>query len=203
MVVYKITCTEDNRMYIGASKNPKNRMREHFLHLSRGNHHNQFLQRAYNKYGKDSFSHEIIERCNTEEQMWKRETEIIEELSNLYNAMPGGVRGPSMFGADNPKYGKTISENQRRLQSEAMSGENHPFYGIKRPDHSKRMKENNPMHTHGIDFSGSKNPNAKHFDKIEKITILREEGLTWPQVAKKLNAKSDEYLRRFYKKFKG
>ena len=87
MVVYKITCSEDNRMYIGASKNPKNRMREHFLHLSRGNHHNRFLQRAYNKYGKDSFSHEIIERCNTEEQMWKRETEIIEELSNLYNAM--------------------------------------------------------------------------------------------------------------------
>jgi hypothetical protein len=36
--------------------------------------------------------------------------------------------------------GKIVSEEQKRKQSIAMSGTNHPFYGKKRPDQSARMK---------------------------------------------------------------
>ena len=36
--------------------------------------------------------------------------------------------------------GKIVSEEQKRKQSIAMSGTNHPFYGKKRPDHSARMR---------------------------------------------------------------
>lgn len=198
MVVYKIECSKDGRFYIGASRNPYKRKLEHFNKLRKNKHHNKFLQRAFNKYGEDSFTYTVIEKFKEEEDMWKREEELIEKFSNTYNAMPGGIRGPRMLGADNPKYGKQITEKQRKLQSEAMSGDKHPFYGKKRPGHSDIMRSNNPMHTHGINFSGSNNPNAKHFDSIENISRLREQGLAWRQIAERLNVKSAEYLRRFY-----
>lgn len=37
--------------------------------------------------------------------------------------------------------GKVITEEQRRKQSIAISGSNHPFYGKKRPEHSSRMSK--------------------------------------------------------------
>jgi len=198
MVIYKITCEKDRRFYIGASTNPHSRRLEHFNHLRKNKHHNIFLQRAFNKYGEEAFIYEVLESFEDEEMMWKREEELLEELSNTYNMMPGGIRGPRMYGKDNPKFGKQISEQQRRLQSEAMSGENHPFYGKKRPEHSELLKRNNPMHTHNIDFSGDKNPNAKHFGDYETIARLRESKKTWNEIASELGKKSSEALRRSY-----
>ena len=198
MVIYKIQCEKDGRFYIGASTNPHKRRLEHFNHLRKGKHHNRFLQRAFSKYGEDSFSYIILEEFEQEDTMWKREEELLEELSNTYNMMPGGIRGPRMYGKDNPKFGKQISEQQRRLQSEAMSGENHPFYGKKRPEHSELLKRNNPMHTHNIDFSGDKNPNAKHFGDYEAIARLRESKKTWNEIASELGKKSPEALRKSY-----
>ena len=198
MVVYKIQCEKDGRFYIGASTNPHKRRLEHFNDLRKGKHHNRFIQRAFNKYGEDSFSYTILEEFEQEDAMWKREEELLEGLSNTYNMMPGGIRGPKMYGKDNPKFGKQISEQQRKLQSEAMSGENHPFFGKKRPKHSEFLKTNNPMHTHSIDFSGDKNPNAKHFGDYEIITTLRESKKTCNEIAIQLNKKSSEALRKSY-----
>lgn len=198
MVIYKITCEKDRRFYIGASTSPHSRRLEHFNHLRKNKHHNIFLQRAFNKYGEESFTYEVLESFEDEEVMWRREEELIEALSNTYNMMPGGIRGPRLFGEDNPKYGKPISEQQRKLQSEAMSGEKHPFYGKKRPEHSELLRRNNPMHTHNINFSGDKNPNAKHFGDYEAITRLRESKKTWSEIATELGKKSAEALRRSY-----
>jgi group I intron endonuclease len=202
MVVYEIRCEADGRLYIGASINPRVRKAEHFNDLRNNRHHNRFLQRAFNKYGEETFTYKVIAKFTDEAEMWLYEENLIEELSNLYNAMPGGIRGPRMKGPDNPKYGKPISEQQRRLQSEAMSGEKHPFWGRKRPFQTDFMKRNNPMHTHKIDFSGDKNPNAKHFDKLEAIRELRTQKKTWNEIADTLGVKSAEYIRRFYNKHK-
>lgn len=201
MVIYKITCEKDRRFYIGASTSPHNRRLEHFNHLRKNKHHNIFLQRAFNKYGEESFTYEVLEIFEDEELMWRKEEELIEALSNTYNMMPGGIRGPRMYGKDNPKYGKIISEQQRRLQSEAMSGENHPYFGKKRPEHSELLRKNNPMHTYNIDFSGEKNPNAKHFADFEAIAKLREDKKTWNEIAIQLNKKSAEALRKSYKTY--
>ena len=222
MVIYKIACEKDRRFYIGASTNPHNRRLEHFNHLRKNKHHNIFLQRAFNKYGEESFTYTVLESFEDEEVMWKREEELLEELSNTYNMMPGGIRGPRMYGKDNPKYGKPISEQQRRLQSEAMSGEKHPQFGksyySKGDQQVVLTKEeaesylvngwtkgrihtrgaNNPMHTHNIDFSGDKNPNAKHFGDYEAIAKLRESKKTWNEIAKELGKISSESLRRSY-----
>ena len=61
MVVYKIQCEKDGRFYIGASINSHKRKLEHFNDLRKNKHHNIFLQRAFNKYGEESFSYTVLE----------------------------------------------------------------------------------------------------------------------------------------------
>ena len=63
--IYKITNQKNGLVYIGQTVQTfKRRMRSHISHLQAGTHHNELLQRAYNKYGIDAFSFEIVETCD-------------------------------------------------------------------------------------------------------------------------------------------
>ena len=64
--IYKITCLKNNKSYIGQSVSIKRRWATHKRELAAGVHYNEHLQRAYNKYGKDSFAYEILELCSKE-----------------------------------------------------------------------------------------------------------------------------------------
>lgn len=82
--IYQIKNTINDKLYIGQTKNFSNRKRSHLKSLGNGTHYNRYLQRSYNKYGRDCFVFEIIERCeveilNTRERYW------IRELQSEYN----------------------------------------------------------------------------------------------------------------------
>lgn len=59
--IYKITCLVNNKSYIGQSTSIKRRWATHKRELASGIHYNRYLQNAYNKYGKDNFTYEILE----------------------------------------------------------------------------------------------------------------------------------------------
>lgn len=59
--IYKITCTVNNKIYIGSTQNLRHRWDEHQSKLKRDKHNNQHLQNAWNKYGEQSFTFEVIE----------------------------------------------------------------------------------------------------------------------------------------------
>ena len=61
--IYKITNITNNKVYIGSSVNISNREYKHFWMLDKGIHDNEYLQKSYNKYGKDVFIFEIVEYC--------------------------------------------------------------------------------------------------------------------------------------------
>jgi group I intron endonuclease len=61
--IYTIYCSLNNKYYVGYSKNLKKRIGQHKLRLKKNIHQNIFLQRAYNKYGKDAFEFDILENC--------------------------------------------------------------------------------------------------------------------------------------------
>lgn len=48
--VYQIYNPITNKRYIGSSINVERRLKEHLRNLKRNNHHNMYLQAAYNKY---------------------------------------------------------------------------------------------------------------------------------------------------------
>lgn len=59
--IYKITCTANNRFYIGSSLHIETRVRSHFNHLRKNKHLNKNLQNSYNKHNEISFIVECIE----------------------------------------------------------------------------------------------------------------------------------------------
>lgn len=59
--IYRITCTANEKIYIGSSTNLYQRWNEHKNCLTRKEHHNPKLQAAWNKYGKEAFTFEVLE----------------------------------------------------------------------------------------------------------------------------------------------
>lgn len=64
MGIYKITCIVTDKYYIGSSTNVRKRCLRHLNVLTNNSHENAKLQRAFNKYGKESFKWELLEECN-------------------------------------------------------------------------------------------------------------------------------------------
>ncbi|QDX91081.1 hypothetical protein EEL30_00965 (plasmid) [Brevibacillus laterosporus] len=75
--IYKITCLSNSKFYIGSTKDLSKRKIQHWSNLTNGNHHNKHLQRAWNKYGQEQFTFEVLEdlslvpeRLIEREQCW-------------------------------------------------------------------------------------------------------------------------------------
>jgi group I intron endonuclease len=61
--IYKITCANTGKFYIGSSKNIDVRWYHHVNDLIKSRHHSDHLQHAFDKYGREAFLFEIIEEC--------------------------------------------------------------------------------------------------------------------------------------------
>jgi len=66
--IYSITNKENNKKYIGSSKDIYRRWLEHERELNKNTHHSLHLQNAWNKYGKDVFIFEIIEIVDSDDK---------------------------------------------------------------------------------------------------------------------------------------
>jgi group I intron endonuclease len=60
--IYKIVNIKNDKFYIGSAVDINRRWKCHRRCLKNGNHENIHLQRAYNKYGEESFVYEIVEK---------------------------------------------------------------------------------------------------------------------------------------------
>ena len=116
--IYKIENLVNGKIYIGQSKQIRQRWTEHKKELRRNRHKNEYLQRAWNKYGEENFKHEVLELCS-EDQLDERECYYIELLRTFdndlgYNLTSGGGR--------RKKYSKSTREKLRINGT----GENNP-----------------------------------------------------------------------------
>lgn len=107
------------------------------------------LHNAFNKYGIENFSKNILEVCSTEEEAYNKEMEYIHKYDacnskQYYNIICGGKGVGS--GEQHPMYNKKHSIKSRIKMSESRiglySGENHGMYGRKHSADSKdKMKK--------------------------------------------------------------
>lgn len=59
--IYAITNKANGKIYVGSAVLLRRRFRKHVYELSKGTHHSVKLQRAWAKYGKDSFEFAVLE----------------------------------------------------------------------------------------------------------------------------------------------
>jgi len=113
MIIYKITNQVNSKIYIGQDKhnNPNYLGSGKILHL------------AFKKYGTENFIKEIIEECESKEQLDERERYWI----NFYVSTDRNIGYNIALGGDG---GDTIS--------------NHPDKDLIKQKHSEWMQENNP-----------------------------------------------------------
>lgn len=110
--IYKITNTVNGKIYVGSSKVLEERWSRHVRELKQNIHHNIHLQRAWNKYGEENFSFDVLEVVESDllvkEQYW------IDKLNPAYNI--GSVGGGDNV-SKHPKN-KEFRELQSKLAKE-------------------------------------------------------------------------------------
>ena len=81
--IYKISCLQDSRVYIGSSKHIKRRWSQHVKELNKGTHRNYNLQEDWDAYGDESFVFDVLEE--TENLIVREQLYLDKFLDNCYN----------------------------------------------------------------------------------------------------------------------
>lgn len=92
--IYKIRNLINGKIYVGSTQDFSFRKKEHFWELKNNKHYNQYLQRAFNKYGEENFVFEILEECNIEnllvrEQYYLDTLQPFDEVGYNVNPLAG------------------------------------------------------------------------------------------------------------------
>jgi len=121
--IYKLTNLSNGKIYIGQSVNVEDSIYKHKMALKGNYHKNDHLQKAWNKYGKNSFKFELIKSCKT------RYLDRFEKLYiRIYNSMNVG------YGYNNENGGnlnKTLAPQTIEKMSSprvSVAGANNPSW---------------------------------------------------------------------------
>jgi len=115
MIIYKATSKTSGKSYIGQTRQAlKNRQQGHFDDCNRRN--NAFGS-AIKKYGKNDFIWSVLEKCNSSEELNKKEIKYIKEYNTLapngYNLTTGGEGG--FLRTEETKRKISISKKGKKL----------------------------------------------------------------------------------------
>lgn len=133
--LYQITNTINGHFYVGSSVDIEQRWCGHKTDLNKGKHCNAHLQNAWNKYGAQAFSFEVL--CELgEHQLQEAETNLLGQIVGLpicYNISRDAVAG---------MRGWKHSSEIRARNAEAQRGRKHT------PSHCAKIAET--MRGHSI-----------------------------------------------------
>src|SRR6187402_268706 len=137
--IYIITCIPNKKVYIGSSSySVYKRIRDHQIFLESNSHPNQYLQRAFNKYGKENFIFERLEACD-QNKVIEREQYYMDLLES--HNRDKGFNLKSIAGSS---FGYKYTEAQKKNISEGIQkvggnkGKFNPRYGAKISEEQKQ-----------------------------------------------------------------
>ena len=124
--IYKITNLTNNKVYIGQTKEKfQRRFWMHRWELRNNIHDNRHLQSAWNKYGEENFSFEVVEICK-EEDIDEKEKNFIKFYrgnGTCYNIQDGG-QPCNLHSYISPEIRKKVGElNRKRMIGSKLSEE--------------------------------------------------------------------------------
>ncbi len=109
--VYQILCTANGRVYVGSANKIAKRWEEHRNDLRANRHHNQHLQRAWNKYGDKAFEFSVLENCDTESVIEREQYYLNAYLSAGWKVF--NIRRECVLSNLGVKFGDEAREHMR------------------------------------------------------------------------------------------
>lgn len=146
--IYQLRCLINDTVYIGSAKSFEWRWGSHLYELRKGTHVNPHLQRAFNKYGEDSFKFEILEVLGDYQKKvyFERENFFIDQAKankKCYNIAKaeGGWTYHTLERREEIR--KKVSESLKRYVSSLTPKERSEKYGkgkigVKRTEEEKK-----------------------------------------------------------------
>lgn len=137
-IVYRIVNVVNSKVYYGSTVDVCKRWKRHVYDLDNNIHHNVYLQRSWNKHGKENFIFEIVEKDIPKDDLHLVEQSFIDLNLGGYNlGVAGG--GDNLSNHPNKKhiiekrskshkiYLDNLSEQERKNKY-GKKGENNPRY---------------------------------------------------------------------------
>lgn len=138
VAIYKVTNILNGKMYIGQSIHPKRRFTEH-----KNGSKSKILSAAIQKYGEENFKFDILCWCPDKSYADMVEMKLIEAHDTRmvgYNICIGGEGLGS--GKDHPKFGMKATDETRRRIAESKMGELNPMFGKENtPEQKAKISE--------------------------------------------------------------
>lgn len=121
--IYRINCSANGKFYVGSSQNIGRRWQTHVRNLRNQTHHNPHLQHAWDKFGGDAFSIELLEETPTNEltlreQVWL-DRYLTLDRDRCFNVSTS---------ADSPMRGRKHSKTTRQRFSRSRRGAQNANY---------------------------------------------------------------------------
>ena len=173
--IYQIRNLVNNNIYIGSSQKIQGRYYNHRRDLILGKHHSHHLQRAFKKYGKDSFVLEKLISCDVSLLLFY-EQQFIDQWNPEYNEckIAGSILGTIM--SEETRKRDSLAHKGRKATEEAKKHISDGHKGIRHTD-EERIKNS-------ISHGGTGDINFLNLSKGERWVIT--------QRAKNLAKKSKE-----------
>jgi len=164
--IYKITCVLTDKFYVGSAKNLRIRRKCHFRDLQKGIRTNPKLQHAWNKYGSESFTFEVLEFVllpeilTAREQFWfdtlrpfgRRGFNISRVAGSCLGKECSPVTrakiGAAHLGKPNPHPGYEVSPETRARMSKAKLGNPSNLGRKLTPEHRANISAGSPRRKH-------------------------------------------------------
>lgn len=165
--VYTITNIVNNKMYVGCSTNILYRLCNHKRELKKGIHSNSYIQKAWDKYGEDSFMFEMLVECESED-MYSEENYWC-NLLNVHDKEYGyniALTNPYGHIRHSEESKKKMSQYRkgRKMEKASWTGKKHS------PETLLKMKES----AKNREWSISKEGKEKTLAAIRKYKITEE-----------------------------
>jgi len=122
--VYQIRNLVNGKLYIGsAAKSFHVRWYDHKHKLNKGSHHSVRLQRAWNKYGADSFVFEVLLVCEPSECLASEQVFLDRLCSHLngYNVCPNAASILGLKRSDKTKEKMSSSQKGKKYGADARA----------------------------------------------------------------------------------
>lgn len=212
--IYQIRNIANGKRYVGSALRISKRWKEHLRDLRKDAHHSKALQRAWNKYGIDVFSFEVVENCSTLELIL-REQFYLDEKSE-YNICK--IAGSSLGRKASAETREKIRIAQAKIRSapgwisptagrkysreicERMAA---PKRGRKRPPRSEEWRQRLSDSRRGKQTSAGRKLSATTKEKIRASLTGRRLSIDERKANRKLSLSDEKVLRLLHLRISG